>query len=459
MFDIVQSCFTIELMVAAYLCAGHLRMRRKTKAYILPLAVLLTLVTAYKIGGRSLIDYGYAGGLTHYLAVLLLVSGLVWLSFDTAMSEALLYGAAAYAMQHCGHDFVMLVLQLLELNSAAVYLTPLYACVRVSVMGIVYLILYRFFARDFKPDREKIQSGRRWVILSAALLGLVTALYGVLDRSGIEGFGVIMMHIYDAISTIFGMTLLMFAARNDKLTQELNTIRQMWQMQQEHYELSKENIQLINIKCHDIRRHITSLYARESGEKAKDSFIKEVERSIRIYDLIANTGNESLDVILTEKSLFCEKHHIRMTCMADGKCLGFMEEVDLYSLFGNILDNAIESVQKIADTDKRVISLDVRASGMFMRIQEENYFGGSLRFADGLPVTTKENRDHHGFGMKSIRMIVDKYGGEMQIDAQDGVFSLNILIPIRDRGDHSQSSAAPDTDEINRVKEERCQGA
>ena len=431
MFDIIQSCFTVELLAAVFLCTGHLKARKSTKPFIPPLALLLILCSAYRVGGRSLVDYGYLGGLAHYLAVLTLVCALVCLCFEMTLPQALLYGAGAYAMQHCGHDVVMLVLQALHLSDAQANSTALYACVRLLVMGAVYVPLYRFFARDFKPDGQSVRLGRRWVVLSSAILCLVTALYGVLDRSGIEGFGIVMMHIYDAICTLFGMTLLAFAARNDALERELSTFRRMLRMRQEHYELSKENIELINVKCHDIRRHITSLYAREAGKTPGDGFVREVERSIRIYDLLANTGNESLDVILTEKSLFCEKHHIRMTCMADGKSLGFMEEVDLYSLFGNILDNAIESVQKLEQTERRVINLDVRASGGFLRIQEDNYFGGSLRFADGLPLTTKADTSRHGFGMRSIRMIVDKYGGEMQIKEQDGVFSLNILIPVQ----------------------------
>ena len=428
MFDIVQSCFTVELMAAALLCAGGLRRRPGTQAYVLPLAILLVVASAYRMGGRSLVEYGYFGGLAHYLVVLLLVSGLVWLRYAVTPPEALLYGAAAYAMQHCGHDFVMLALQITGFAGGE---NLRYACARLCVMAMAYAALYWYFAREFCPDRRKVQSGRRWVILSAAILCLATALYGVLDRSGIQGFGTVMMHVYDAICMVCCMTLLKLISRNDTLEEELKTFRQMWRMQQEHYELSKENIRLINVKCHDIRKHITSLYAQEAGRRPGDGFVREVERSIRIYDLISNTGNEALDVILTEKSLFCEENHIRMTCMADGKCLRFMEEVDLYSLFGNILDNAIESVQRIEDTQKRVINLDVRASEMFLRIQEDNYFGGQLQFEDGLPVTTKGDRDNHGFGMKSIRLIVDKYGGEMKIEEQDGVFSLNILMPIQ----------------------------
>ena len=55
------------------------------------------------------------------------------------------------------------------------------------------------------------------------------------------------------------------------------------------------------------------------------------------------TGNHALDVILTEKSLICKQKEIKLTCMADGKQLAFMQTTDLYSIFGNLLNNSIEA--------------------------------------------------------------------------------------------------------------------
>ena len=60
-------------------------------------------------------------------------------------------------------------------------------------------------------------------------------------------------------------------------------------------------------------------------------------------------------------------------------------------------------------------------------MQEENYFCGKLSFKDGLPVTTKEDKTVHGFGMRSIAMIVKKYGGELTTSVTREIFHLNIL--------------------------------
>ena len=116
--------------------------------------------------------------------------------------------------------------------------------------------------------------------------------------------------------------------------------------------------------------------------------------------------------------------------MADGKQLEFIEPGDLYCLFGNLLDNALEAVKAIAQDERRVINLAVKAKDGMVFVQEENYFDGKIVFENGLPLTTKEDKSYHGFGMHSLRMIVTKYGGELTSYVIDDIFHLNIIFPL-----------------------------
>ena len=124
------------------------------------------------------------------------------------------------------------------------------------------------------------------------------------------------------------------------------------------------------------------------------------------------------------------KNNIALHFIADGSLLNFISETDLYSLFGNIIDNAIESVMKFENKDDRVISLKVikRNGGVF--IMEENPFKGKLVFQNGLPVTTKDNESgFHGYGSKSIQTIVESYGGILKISDENQCFSLFAFFP------------------------------
>ena len=108
-----------------------------------------------------------------------------------------------------------------------------------------------------------------------------------------------------------------------------------------------------------------------------------------------------------------------------------MDTSDIYILFGNLMDNAIEAVQKLDDVDKRVISINIHSENDIFIANISNYYAGEIALrADGLPDTTKLDRDFHGMGTKSANLIVDKYGGNLEFTADDGIFAANIVIPL-----------------------------
>jgi sensor histidine kinase regulating citrate/malate metabolism len=107
-----------------------------------------------------------------------------------------------------------------------------------------------------------------------------------------------------------------------------------------------------------------------------------------------------------------------------------MNTMDLSALFGNALDNAIESVSKIADPEKRLIHLSVARQRQFLRIRIENCYEGELLYENGDFLTTKADKQHHGFGLKSMKETVAKYNGSVAVEAQDGWFELRILFPL-----------------------------
>jgi sensor histidine kinase YesM len=168
---------------------------------------------------------------------------------------------------------------------------------------------------------------------------------------------------------------------------------------------------------------------RELNDTQRQASINEIEKSIDIYADITRTGNEALDIVLTQKSLLCTSKKIRFTYIIDGKSFDFMDKTDITSLFGNILDNAIEATEK-ETADDRLIKLQASLRNDFLSITEENYSHTPLTFKDGLPITTKDDKSLHGYGFKSLRYLVDKYHGNMSVAQEDNVFRLSLFIPI-----------------------------
>lgn len=211
---------------------------------------------------------------------------------------------------------------------------------------------------------------------------------------------------------------------------ELDAIKSILQNQYVQYRQSRESIDLINRKYHDLKHQIAVLRAEEDPTK-RAAFLDQMEQEIQHYEAQNKTGNPVLDTVLTGKSLYCAKHKIKLTCVANGHLLDFMDVMDICTLFGNALDNAIECELKIAEKELRLIHLEVFSQKNFLIIHCENYCQDALSFEDGVPITTKQDQDYHGYGIKSIRYTAQKYGGSLSVSLNDNWFVLNILIPLQ----------------------------
>lgn len=216
--------------------------------------------------------------------------------------------------------------------------------------------------------------------------------------------------------------------RKSALREELALMNLLHRKEHEQYQMAKENIELINQKCHDLKHQIRIIRKLEQDEI--EQYVKEVEQSVHIYEAIAKTGNEVLDTILTEKSLYCASHDITISCVADGVQLGFINTLDLYSFLGNALDNAIEAVEKFEEKEKRQIDVVIFKRQQFVVVNILNPIADNVEFRGGLPVTTKDDKDYHGFGMKSMKHVIKKYDGFLNIKTDDGCFQLEVLFPI-----------------------------
>ena len=222
-------------------------------------------------------------------------------------------------------------------------------------------------------------------------------------------------------------TILCYIYHGLALQKEKEVIVRLARDRQAQYEFSKENIEMINRKTHDLKHQLRAL-ALVSDEERK-SQIQEASKAVDFYDAVVKTGNEALDVLLTEKSVYCTNRQIRLSCMVTTKQLEKIRLVDLYTLLGNALDNAIESVERVADPEKKIISLSILDRGSMLYIQLENYYDGVLDIQNGMPQTRKADTQNHGFGLRSINSIVSHYGGKVNIRAENQIFYLEVMIP------------------------------
>ena len=206
--------------------------------------------------------------------------------------------------------------------------------------------------------------------------------------------------------------------------EELEIIQSCWKQDRRQYQLSKQNIDLINMKFHDLKYYINHHLKDEKN-------IDELNHCLNIYDSVYHTENETLDVVLTEKKMLCDSKKIQFSCIADGKLLNGLSASDIYSLFSNAIDNAIEYLDCIPNEDKKFIDVNIKRIHNMIKIQVENLVMEEPEIVDGFPKTTKQDKENHGYGTRSMYYIVKKYGGTINFEVHEGIFCVDILIPLQ----------------------------
>ena len=317
--------------------------------------------------------------------------------------------------------------------------TPEQMLWRVLHMIVIYAVLYiliYLIERYLKKDIEELQITRRELLVVYFVMIMVYCISNVsyVDVKSIFSAGTAMdVFIIRTLADLSGMAVLYayhIQVKEIQMRFEKDTLRNIMDMQYKNYKLSKESIDIVNQKYHDLKHQINLLKSGADSEKAGE-YLEQMEREIKIYETQNKTGNKVLDTILTSKSMHCQRHGIELKFMGEGQLLNFMEDMDISALFGNMLDNAIESVVKIKDRQKRLISLHVIQDKQFIRIRTENYCEENVQFQDGIPITTKKDKRFHGYGMKSMKKIVEKYGGSVMAGKANNWFELKILIPMK----------------------------
>lgn len=430
--------YAIRFFAATNIFLASLSKIRKhwVARYVLVIGILLGVVFSYHEYTAVILRAGFSVQmkdvlleLRYFTMNLLILSGLAF-CYRAEIAHYLLAMIGGELFQN------LVSLAIKPFESIITFDNGLYFLFHVILMvflgGTIFVgeyVLCRHRLREIEP--EVIDSGWKnccfYLFLMSGILMINITLYYVAPAfaTGVE----IAVYICQAIINI-GILLFMLENLNVKRANiEKHILKQILYEKEKQYMISKENIDIINCKCHDLKRQIEAL--RFSSDDERQAMITELMAAVGLYDSVVMTTNTTLNVLLTEKSLLCERNQIKFSCIADGDALRSISDVDLYLLLSNALDNAIENTGKIENPEERTISLVIERKGNLASIQMNNNYTGEIEVGeDGRIQTSKEDSDHHGFGLKSMEYIVKKYGGSICVATDDGIFVLQIVLPI-----------------------------
>lgn len=427
--------FMAELIIAEGLFLATMK-RRKFFSLRLIAAVVSSVAFAYFFPNFS--DHPLYMSFT-FISIFVFTLIAMKFVFDESILKLSYCAVAGYTVQHLAYQANNVAtvamagssnvsMGMYGQNFAPTFSNPFFTIIYFFLFIAIYFFAYYLFARKLKDQNFEMPSVFAFVLV--ALLLVVDVVLNALAVNLLKSnVGTVLSGVYNIVCCILGLFLQFEVLVRFELQTQLRMNEIVRRLERERFSAIKEATETINIKCHDLKYRVRAL---KSGNIDTDSATEDIEEAVDEYSVFAFTGNSALDIVLTETNRACRKNNIRASYMADGKLISFMKDEDVYSLFYNLLDNAVEALLE-APTEKRTMGLRVENRlGSLVSVTVYNFCGDKkLEFSGGLPKTTKEREDIHGFGLKSVKRICDKYKGTLDITIEDGFFTVNILFSSR----------------------------
>lgn len=305
-----------------------------------------------------------------------------------------------------------------------------------SLMSNIICFLLSRIAVKLSVKETQAKSWGKWALLSLLPICsiVIILVFRMLTGGNILSVKQNLICI-SSIAFLFIVNIIVYAIyeqaekANQKLI-ELELTNQKNEIDMQYLELLEKKNDDMNIMTHDYKNNVLAIADMTNSTEIK-SYINEMVGEISKYNKIAKTKNKMLDIIINKYTDICTDKNITFKTNILSENLSFMNDYDISSLFNNILDNSVEAA---VNSNKKDIGLEItNAINSYHKIIVTNSCDTPPRSKNDKLITTKKNKESHGFGTKSIQNIADKYNGEMrwEYSEENKQFKLTILIPYK----------------------------
>lgn len=207
------------------------------------------------------------------------------------------------------------------------------------------------------------------------------------------------------------------------LSERLNEMYLLNYMEISHkYEESKAII-------HDIKKHLSVAEEMKDDKNAQTKYLSEVyDRMNDIFNFF-HCSNKILSIILSQKISYAKSKGIKVKVSVEDVPMDFIRDFDITAIFANLWDNAIEACDKV--NEGKYIVMDISRRNDFLLINIENSYNGKIiRGKDGY---TSTKPDHDGMGLKSVRLVIEKYDGVFMTSYNAVAFRAEITLFLTEK--------------------------
>ena len=295
-----------------------------------------------------------------------------------------------------------------------------------ALFALLLMLAWRRFPPEICADASSLQLG----LLSAMPYLFCSQITYWLPVAPIEVPAAVPMTM--AVSCVLAYLLITSMEQRlyaEKERHQALAQKHMAELRQQQYVCRRDSMETVRRYYHDMKNLLLYLERTTSGREEIKAQVRQIIEDTRDYETILDTGNEAADILLSEKMTLCTREGISCSAMVDGALLSFIAEIDLVTILGNVLDNAIEARLLMPRESARYVHIRTRETPGFILLHAVNSCTGQARMQDGRFLSLKKDAENHGLGLSSIQRAAEKYGGEMACSMEDGEFSLSLVFP------------------------------
>lgn len=302
-------------------------------------------------------------------------------------------------------------------------------CLEVTVSKIVVIFVYftaiRGVVKKHPAVHSKMQHTTCFVILLYSFINMLAIIQGLSHDLNSGIFAVNMCCI-----VLADLYLLYFIKATDEkksYDMKVRALEQQAKLQYDYYlQQDQKYNQTLQI-LHDVNRHIQSIKELSASGNAEETkkYAEQIGGILKPLIPTRYTGNAILDILLSDKVRQVEDKGIDFVVNLDGICFDFMEAIDITTIFGNLLDNALEACEAVQGKPDKMIMLTAEKFQEIVSVTVENDCN-PVRWRAGMPVSEKgENR---GIGLLNVRKSIDKYDGDLKLWESNGKFMAEFFL-------------------------------
>lgn len=417
--------YFIEALIFFYYCKTIYEAKFKN---IVSFGINLIAYAILLVMFRYVINNEIINSILFTIANILVINIAFFSSFKSSVFHSLVLSILLFVSEFISASFLAI-----KFNSSSQTILNEYFEIGSTLSGFLYFLLSRLVVKlSLKETNSK--SWGKWAMLSVLpicsifivlVLRMLTNNLVLSDRQSVV--------CICSVSFLLLVNIVVYAIyeqaeeSNQKLI-ELELVNQKNEIDMQYLELLEKKNETMNIMAHDYKNNILTIASMTDSSEVKD-YINNMMGEIAKYSQIAKTKNRLLDVILCKYTDICNNKGIKFETDIMTDNLVFINNYDISTLFNNILDNAVEAASL---SSQKYIHLEIANSlNSYHKVIVTNSCDTEPHSEKGKLITTKKNKEAHGFGTKSIRKIVNKYHGEMQwvYDNNSRQFKLIIIFP------------------------------